>query len=226
MDCVASRLSDLELYNRCRKYGMNAKVWSRRFAGLLPEVAKRSLHRRKGFTSIQEFAAKVGGMSEYSVERVLQLHLRIKDKPFLLKIFESGTEGWSKIDRVSYIATTETDQFWADQLTKLSKGALELYVQNYRLKSAPGRTFGIIQNQQFEPPIRFSFPINRNVEFGLRLVKQTLEKQTKQSLSWNEAFEMIIKKSEIETVSLCQKCSKKNGTIKICEECNKKIHNV
>ncbi|MBI5753934.1 hypothetical protein HZA40_02210 [Candidatus Peregrinibacteria bacterium] len=40
-------------------------------AALLPEVAKRGLHRRKGFVSLGEFAGKIAGMSEYAVDRIL-----------------------------------------------------------------------------------------------------------------------------------------------------------
>lgn len=243
----ASTLSDEELYRKCRECGMNARAWSRKFAALLPEVAKRGLHRRKGFTSLGEFAAKMAGMSEYAVDRILQLHAKIKDKPSLLKLFESGEEGWAKIDRVTYVATIETDKFWADKLKLLSKSALEAYVQNYRLNLAPGRKqesknlFGqdvagevalgdsFPDGQQFfEPPVRFSFPASRDLEFDLRVAKQKMEKETKQSLTWNETFQMIIQKSDLSKGDMgkkevCSKCSKKIAVLKICEECSKML---
>ncbi|MCX6734733.1 MAG: hypothetical protein NTZ25_02360 [Candidatus Peregrinibacteria bacterium] len=232
-----AELPDEELYKRCRECGMNARVWSRKFAALLPEVAKRGLHRRKGFTSLGEFAAKMAGMSEYAVDRILQLHAKIKDKPLLLKLFESGEEGWAKIDRVTYVATIETDKFWADKLKLLSKSALETYVQNYRLTFAPGRKqesknlFGQAADTglaaegdgfQFEPPVRFSFPASRDLEFDLRVAKQKMEKETKQNLTWNETFQMIIKKTDFAPppLGVCIKCKKKNAKVKICEKCS------
>lgn len=271
-----SALSDEELYKKCRECGQSAKEWSRRFAALLPEVAKRGLHRRKGFVSLGEFAGKVAGMSEYAVDRILQLHAKIKDKPSLLKLFESGAEGWSKIATVAYVATVETDKLWAEKVGVLSTRALEVLVQNYRRKSVhvdkqknetlfsqdaqlmesfninlhqvgnpslniagvPAFTNGPFGNYRFEPPVRFSFPASREVEFDLLLAKQRLEKQTKQALSWNETFQKIIEQSELakskilalkvsqkasELEEICARCSRKKALLKICEECSKKL---
>lgn len=230
-----SEIPDEEIYKKCQEYGTNARQWLRKFAGLLPEVAKRGLHGRKGFTSLGEFAGKVAGMSEYVVDRILQLHAKIKDKPALLKIFESGEEGWSKIDRITYVATVETDKFWAEKLKILSKSALEVYVQNYRLKFAPGRKpenenlFGQEVNRSIgggdslEPPVRFSFPASRDLEFDLRVAKQKMEKATKQNLTWNETFQMIIKKTDFEGPKreICVKCKTEKAKVKICEKCSK-----
>jgi hypothetical protein len=82
--------------------------------------------------------------------------------------------------------------------------------------------------QFFEPPVRFSFPASREVEFDLRLAKQKLEKQSKQPLSWNETFQMIIQKSDLSKGDMgkkevCSKCSKKIAVLKICEECSKML---
>jgi len=219
-----SELSDQEIYRRCREYGMNAKLWIRKFAALLPEVAKRNMHRRRGFVSLGEFAAKLAGMSEYAVDRILQLYKRIHDKPNLLKIFETGAEGWSKIDRVSYVATKETDEFWSRKILLLSKPALEAYVQNYRLKSAPGRELRGASEIRQEPPVRFSFPASRDLDFDLRLAKQTLEKQSKQTLSWNDTFKMLVQKSDFsKTPELCSKCTRRTAAVKICEECSRRL---
>jgi hypothetical protein len=67
------KLTDSELYKKCQEYGLNAKQWLRKFAGLLPEVLRRRLHKRRGYTSIHEFAAKLAGMSEGTVNRILRL---------------------------------------------------------------------------------------------------------------------------------------------------------
>lgn len=236
-----SELPDEELYKRCRECGMNARVWSRKFAALLPEVAKRGLHRRKGFTSLGEFAAKMAGMSEYAVDRILHLHAKIKDKPLLLNLFESGSVGWSKIEAVAYVTTIETDKLWAGKVEMLSLAALSEVVKNYRLKS-PGAGESQSKNlfgqdvagevalgdsfqdgqQFFEPPVRFSFPASRDLEFDLRVAKQKMEKETKQSLTWNETFQMIIKKTDFAQPKreVCIKCKKEKAALKICEKCS------
>ena len=267
-----SLLSDKELFERCQHCGLNARLWTRKFAGLLPEVAKRGLHRRKGFISIHEFAAKVGGMSEYAVDKILNLAKKLEDKPALRKLFESGAEGWSKISTVAYVASKDTDEAWAEKVQALSQKALEVYVQAYRLEitragegknknlisqigdgkepankfiqagasgtiseSLNGNAIGQVEagqnlaNLQWEEPVRFSFPVSRNVEFDLRLIKQKLEKDTKQTLSWNETFgilvnknkEFVNKKSVKSAPVICKKCSKKAATVVACDECMK-----
>ena len=50
------KLTDPELYKLCQEYGLNARQWMRKFAGLLPEVKRRRLYRRHGCSSIHEFA--------------------------------------------------------------------------------------------------------------------------------------------------------------------------
>ena len=109
-------LSDVQLYTLCKQYGSNALIWKRKFAGLLPEVKKRELYAHKGYASIYEFAAKLAGMSHESVDKILRLSQRLHDKPVLLKQLESGAQGWSKIEKVSFIATPKTEQFWAKKV--------------------------------------------------------------------------------------------------------------
>ncbi|MBU1445829.1 hypothetical protein KKD70_01035, partial [Patescibacteria group bacterium] len=61
------KLSDQDLMARCQEFGKNAREWKNKFVALLPEVARRGLHRRKGFATIVEFAAKVGGVGKRTV---------------------------------------------------------------------------------------------------------------------------------------------------------------
>jgi len=138
-----ARLSDSELYKLCQYYGLNAKTWLRKFAGLLPEVLRRGLHRRRGCASIHEFAKKVAGMNERTTDKIINLHKRLQDKPALLKIFLSGEQGWSKLEAVVFIATTENEQGLAEMTKKLPRSAIVEYVENYRRKITAG---GQVQN--------------------------------------------------------------------------------
>lgn len=212
-------MSDEALLERCKKCGLNARVWSRRFAATLPEVLRRRLHRRKGFLSIHEFAAKLGGMSGYAVDKIMEVSRKLEDKPALYKLFVSGEVGWSKIAKVAYVATSETDTDWAEKTANLSSRALEVYVQNYRRESVPGNECDDTPTISQAPPVRFSCPVDENVEFGLRVAKQDLEKETRQSLTWNETFALLL------SAEKCVKCSGQKGTLKICKNCAKKIKN-
>ncbi|MEO1959725.1 MAG: hypothetical protein ABGW82_01905, partial [Paracoccus sp. (in: a-proteobacteria)] len=65
--------------------GKSCKEARNKFLGLLPEVFKRNLHRRKGFQSIYEFAAKLAGASHASVDRILRLEKRFTNMPLRWK---------------------------------------------------------------------------------------------------------------------------------------------
>lgn len=133
---VGRDLSDARLYQLCKTYGYNARVWLRKFALLLPEVQYRQLHKRRGFASIHEFAAKLAGMSHGAVDDALRILERVNDKPALRAVAEEF--GFQRVKPVVYIATRETQGFWAEKARMMSKHALEIYVKNYRLKSIPG----------------------------------------------------------------------------------------
>lgn len=125
-------LSDIELYVRCKEFGKNARVWTRKFAGLLTEVYRRHLYKRRGFVSIYEFAAKLAGMSHETTDRILKLAERFADKPALLDLLQTGAQGWSKLQAVSFIATAATDKLWAQKVEKLNTRALETYIKELR----------------------------------------------------------------------------------------------
>lgn len=193
---IPAKLSDKELYALCEKYGGNAKSWLKKFAGLLPEVYKRRLYKKRGCASIHEFAKKVAGMNEATVDKILNLRRKLEGKPELLKLFESGEEGWSKLESVAYIATPETDKQWAEKVELLPYHSLVLYVKDYREQiTGAGERENIQEISQ--PTIvdysrKISFHVSPETEFQLRLFKQKLEKEKKESLSWNEVFREII----------------------------------
>ena len=122
------KLSDKELYALCKQYGLNARMWRRRFAGLLPEVTRRRLYKKRGYTSVHEFAAKLAGMSKEAVDKVLRLATKLEDKPVLREQLISGEQGWSKIEKVAFIATPETDKYWAERVESMPKLALEAFI--------------------------------------------------------------------------------------------------
>jgi molybdenum-dependent DNA-binding transcriptional regulator ModE len=97
---------------------------------MLPEVASRQLFLKHRFSSIFEFAAKLAGMSRDAVHEVLRLAEKLSDKPCLYRKLERGDVGWSKLRVVAAIALTETDRFWAEQVDKLPKHALEQLVRD------------------------------------------------------------------------------------------------
>ncbi|MBI4994924.1 hypothetical protein HZC21_04765, partial [Candidatus Peregrinibacteria bacterium] len=99
------KLTDEKLYELCKKYGMAARLWRQKFIGLLPEVNRRRLYERKGFSSIFEFAAKLCGLSKEQVYLTLNLEKRFEDKPVLKRMLENGEASINKLTRIVSIAT-------------------------------------------------------------------------------------------------------------------------
>lgn len=200
------RLSDPELYARCKDYGALALHWRGKFAGLLPEVARRGLHRRRGYESIYEFAAKLGGMSENAVDRVLNLSKKLEDKPVLRAMLESGEAGWAKIQRVAFTATPETDAFWANKVKNMPSLALEEYI---KLKKNGENTLLVVPGDDgkheltvSQEPKNMTFPLTVETEIKLRMFKFKLEKKRKIAMTYNEIFKELL------DGAACDKCTK------------------
>ena len=190
------KLSDKELYRLCKEYGLAARIWRRRFAGLLPEVVERRLYKKKGYTSIYEFAGKLAGMSKEAVDKVLCISEKLAHKPLLLDQLISGSQGWSKLQRVAYIATPETDGFWAEKVEKMSSLALEAYVhevrkvknidQIYSLEVTPGG------ETQPEKTSTLTFHLKTELEKKFRMFKYQLEREKREPITFEDALEELL----------------------------------
>lgn len=123
-------MSDEKLFQLCQRYGAAALEARRKFAGLLPEVYRRRLYERRGFSSIFEFAKKLAGMSEEQVRRVLNLEKKFEDKPTLKRALVFGEVSVNKLARVASIATPENEEELAEKTKVLSNRALEVLVRD------------------------------------------------------------------------------------------------
>ncbi|MEK7528296.1 MAG: hypothetical protein AAB592_00845 [Patescibacteria group bacterium] len=131
-------ISDKQLYKLCQRYGSRALKWRRKFIGLLPEVYRRHIYKRRGFSSIFEFAAKLSGISEEQVRRVLNLEKRFFDKPALHSLLVSGQASVNKLARVAGVATVENEEDWAGRVIYLSKTAIDALVKDHKFEDQNG----------------------------------------------------------------------------------------
>jgi nitrate reductase cytochrome c-type subunit len=198
---LTKSLTDSQLYQKCKKYGGNARLWMRKFEGLLPEVCRRRLYRRRGFTSIHEFAAKLAGMS-----------------------------GYSKVKTVAYIANPKTDKMWAEKVQTESKLQLEIAVKSQKIpKSVPGDTFqsellseisaGDEAGISAKPAwTNLNFHISPKVERKFRALKQKLEKESGETMSYGEILKKLMEMAKKgEKIS-----AEKQAVIKVCPDCAEK----
>lgn len=138
------KLSDTDLFTRFKTHGKQARINLRVCGGLLPELARRGLHRARGYGSIYELAAKHAMMSRERVDKVLRLDRRFASLPRLRSLLENGTVGWSKLEVVSGIATPATDDLWAHKVTTMTKRGLEAYVRALKKQEADDKNNEIV----------------------------------------------------------------------------------
>lgn len=220
-------LSDSELYKRAQEYGLQSKQWLRKFEGLLPEIYRRRLYKRRGFASVHEFAAKLAGMSHEKVNRILRLATHLEDKPTLKTIFESGAVNYSKIEKVVYVATAKNEGLWAEKVVTLPQPALELCVRAARKDppeghgSWPNSGLEVTPRGNSQPEKMTSIKINMELEIKLRFIKQKLEKGRGETLALAEVINELVRSYEEKaqhkeadhkkTIQLCPKCIKKKA---------------
>jgi hypothetical protein len=180
-------MTDKELYELCKEYGANARMWKNRFIALLPEVYKRHLYKKRGYGSIFEFAAKLGGVSKNVVEDVLNLDKKLENKPALKELIPEI--GLHKVRVVANIAKQSDQEEWAKKIKIMSKPALETYIREIR-NSDPGIGIPIPPQDQF-----FS---NDFETFTAKLSPKTIQKlkiikvKMGQGTTWEEVFSRLV----------------------------------
>ncbi|KKT02028.1 MAG: hypothetical protein UV80_C0006G0018 [Candidatus Peregrinibacteria bacterium GW2011_GWF2_43_17] len=130
------------------KYGKNAKYWLRRCEMLLPEIAREEIWKKKRFSSIYEYAAKLAGMNHEKVNECLRIMKHIEDKPELLEV--AREKGLGAVRPVVTIATKETAKFWAGNAITMKKNTLETYVRNYKAELRPSTDLNRLENVKME----------------------------------------------------------------------------
>ena len=138
-------ISDEKVLRLCKIYGERARFYRQKFLGLLPEIFRRRLYEKQGCTSVFEFAAKVAGVSEEQVSRVLNLERKFQDKPDLHKALVDGEISINKLRRIVVIATQENQKLLLEQIKILPQKAVETLVRDEKnvladsLRSGVGR---------------------------------------------------------------------------------------
>ncbi len=151
-------LSDNQLFQMCKEYGLATLIARRKFLGLLPEVNRRELWKAKGFRSIGHFAAKLAGVTKKQLRKVINLEKRFVDLPILHQQLVSGEVSCNKLVRVAAIVTPENEAFWATQTKNLSQKGLETLVRDQKVlglekesKASEGLHTQIFLTKDLEP---------------------------------------------------------------------------
>ena len=178
-------MTDQQLYEKAKFYGKNVLLWRRKFMGLLPEIYKRRLFERKGFSSIFEFSFKLAGLSEKQVRQVLCLEERFEKTPMLKNLLVTGEVSVNKLERVASIATPENEQELVTAVKILPKSAIETLVRDEKMMlKNPSTDIANIttaqnQNGLFEPRIEAKTLPGQSLQLSPELTARLLEMQNK-----------------------------------------------
>jgi hypothetical protein len=142
---------------------------------------------KHGLHSIYEFGAKLAGLSNETVSRVLKLEENLVDKPILKGMFASGETGWSKLEVAVKIVTSQNEAEIAKKLVTMSKSALETLVKD--IKSLNTFRYEVVLE---------SFPVKLNSKTmnRLKVLKLNFEKKQKRPLSWEQLLNMMLDQCE------------------------------
>lgn len=149
---------------------------------MIPEAYRRRIYIKKGFGSIYEMAAKVGGISRNMVDEVVRVDEKLIDMPELKsKIAEVGL---SKVKTVANTATKETDHEWAEKITKMTRGALETHIRDSK-NLIPGER--LPTTPLYEDFENFTAKLDPGIILKLKIIKSKMRK----GATWNEVFEQL-----------------------------------
>ena len=188
-------LTDHELYKKCVDCSFMIKKYRNEFIGLLPEVALRKLYLKHGMHSIYEFAAKLAGLSNGTVSKILNIKTKLQNKPILNAMFEGGEIGWSKLEVIAPIVTLENEKELAIKIQTMSQASLEVMVRDYRTQNMDSSVDGSYHDStkaysnEFE---KFSAKLDPKLISQLRVLHHKLEKKAHKPLTWNETFKEIL----------------------------------
>ncbi len=118
------------LHKQFLEYGANAQKWLRRCVLLLPEIEKKKVWKKKGFSCIYEYASKLAGMSQNQVDEALWVLRKVDQMPALKKVIES--KGLNSVRPVMSFVNPENESFWAEKAEKMSHHSLRAYVKEFR----------------------------------------------------------------------------------------------
>lgn len=195
------KLSDKELYKKCRMYGEAARIWRQKFIGLLPEVNRRRLYEKKGFSSIFEFAAKLCGLSAEQVRLTLNLEKRFEDKPTLKKMLENGEVSVNKLARVVSIVTSENEKELAEKIKILPKNALETLVRDAAAENKNGSSKPLFGDKDLPGQI-LNFELSDDI-------KEQLNELHLKGIDVNELLREMLKKRQEEITEGKEKIAEK-----------------
>lgn len=176
-------MNDEQYFQLFRKRGALLLKGRKEFIAMIPRIYKNKMYKKKGFGSIYECAAKIGGVSHKMVDEVIRVDEKLKEMPKLRE--KIATVGLSKIKTVANVATKETDEEWSEKVSKMTRATLETHIRDIK-NPIPGESIPITpQNAEFE---HFQAKLHPDILLKLQIIKQKMGKGT----TWNDVFRKFV----------------------------------
>lgn len=120
--------SEQTIYEDFALCGKNAKKWLLKCVLLLPKIEEMEIWRKKGFSSIYEFALKLAGMSRNKVNEGLRILKKIEGMGEILRVVEQ--KGIWAVKPILRVLNMENQKFWAEKAMEMSQRTLAAYVRD------------------------------------------------------------------------------------------------
>jgi len=175
-------MTDDQYYEKFKNTGKIILIKRKEFVAMIPRIYKNNIFKKKGFASIYECAAKLGGISKAVVDEAIRVDERLKEMPKLQKLMPKV--GLSKLRRVAGIVEKKTENEWVEKVQKLSKPALETHISDIK-NSMPGHSKPIKQEKPLYDNFEtFAAKLDPKIILKLKIIKQKMGKGT----TWNDVF--------------------------------------
>ena len=168
--------------------GMRHKLKNRMLA-ILPEIYKSGIYKKYA-GSIVEYAGRFGDIAGTTVIKRLRLERNLEDKPFLKAAI--GKVGVHKVALVAKIATSETDKAFAENISNMSRVAVQSLSKELRAGETHQEQASIVDNQtQFCHAVPRTTKIELDGESTFLLMK--LKAKLGKHLSDKEFLKLMLK---------------------------------
>jgi hypothetical protein len=175
-----------ELYSKCLELSGYIKKYRNQFIALIPLVEKRKVYLKHNMHSIYEFAAKLAGISNETVAKILRISHKLKKSPRLQEAFVNGEVTWTKLEVVSPLISAKNDLVLALKLPTMSVDAIRLMVKELKLPEGENLKSSKKQTELL------SVKLSVKTMTKLKIFKAKVEKRLGHLVTWDKAFSMML----------------------------------
>lgn len=143
----------------------------RNIAYWLLEIEERGLHKKRGFSSIGDYAMELIGIKPRKAQYLVFIASRLEKLPRIREAFDSGELSWTKAREITGVATPATEAKWLEKARVLSNRDLEREARRHA-----GQDSGAFATVTISMPVEILAMWNDAYELAERLSGTELEK--------------------------------------------------